>query len=86
MKNINDYINNGTYVIKETIEDNNVIRLVEVYNTHTYSDEYIIFDIKTGNIIAETNSSDFGEIENLSDANMVYNALNNFIKITNLTI
>ena len=86
MKNINDYINNGTYVIKETIEDNNVIRLVEVYNTHTYSIEYIIFDIKTGNIIAETNSSDFGEIENLSDANMVYNALNNFIKITNLTI
>lgn len=86
MKNINDYINNGTCVIKETIEDNNVIRLVEVYNTHTYSVEYIIFDIKTGNIIAETNSSDFGEIENLSDANMVYNALNNFIKITNLTI
>lgn len=86
MKNINDYINNGTYVIKETIEDNNVIRLVEVYNTHTYSIEYIIFDIKTGNIIAETNSSDLGEIENLSDANMVYNALNNFIKITNLTI
>lgn len=86
MKNVNNYINNGTWDIKETIEDNNVIRLVEVYNTHTYNDEYVIFDIKTGNVIAETNNSNFGEMENLSDANMVYNALDNFIKITNLTI